>query len=72
MRSRRFPVPTWLLLRIAERDGWLCRICDQGYMPGDRWKWEIDHDKPLAKGGTNHVSNLRLTHLCCNRGEGAA
>jgi 5-methylcytosine-specific restriction endonuclease McrA len=28
---------------------------------------EIDHYIPLAKGGTNGVTNLRLMHACCNR-----
>ena len=70
MNPERFAVPTWLLLRIAERDRWLCRECRQGYIRGDTW--EIDHDVALAKGGTNHVSNLRLTHGHCNRDKAAA
>jgi 5-methylcytosine-specific restriction endonuclease McrA len=28
---------------------------------------EIDHHVPLAKGGTNAVTNLRLMHATCNR-----
>ena len=27
----------------------------------------VDHKIPLAKGGTNDLSNLQLAHLTCNR-----
>lgn len=70
MNDVHFPVPTWLLLRIAQRDRWRCHICDQGYLRGQ--SWEIDHDVPLAKGGRHLVSNLRLCHDRCNRDKAAA
>lgn len=71
MTAEHFPIPNWLLLRIAARDKWRCHICEQGYLPGRAW--EIDHDVPIAKGGTNLVSNLRLCHdRPCNRDKGAA
>jgi hypothetical protein len=66
----RIRIPTWLLLRIAERDKWTCHICEQGYIPGQ--PWVIDHDQALAKGGTNHVKNLRLAHKRCNLDKAAA
>lgn len=66
----RISIPQWALFRIAERDGWRCHICNLGYLPGD--PWEIDHDKARAKGGTYHLSNLRLSHQTCNREKGAA
>jgi 5-methylcytosine-specific restriction endonuclease McrA len=66
----RITIPAWLLLRIAQRDHWTCHICQQGWLPDD--PWQIDHDTPLAKGGTNHVRNLRLAHKSCNRGKAAA
>jgi 5-methylcytosine-specific restriction endonuclease McrA len=28
---------------------------------------EIDHKKPVSKGGSNKLVNLRLTHRICNR-----
>lgn len=61
----RLKVPAWALFRIAERDRWKCHVCELGYLPNN--PWEIDHDKPLSKGGTNHVANLRLAHRTCNR-----
>lgn len=63
-------MPDWLLFRIAERDKWTCHIDGTGYRADD--PWEIDHDIALANGGTNHVSNLRLSHRSCNRGKAAA
>jgi 5-methylcytosine-specific restriction enzyme A len=63
-------LPARLRLRIAHRDGFRCHICGQGYIRGQAW--EIDHDLPLAKGGTFHLRNLRLAHARCNREKGAA
>jgi 5-methylcytosine-specific restriction endonuclease McrA len=59
-----------VLFQIAERDRWQCHVCKQGYLPSD--PWEVDHDRPLAKGGTNLVSNLRIAHRSCNRDKAAA
>jgi len=70
VRVPRLKVPTWALLDIAERDGWTCHICGQGYLAHEAW--EVDHDQPLAKGGTNHLSNLRLAHKSCNREKAVA
>lgn len=70
MSEPRLPVPAWALFRIAERDQWKCHVCELGYLPDN--PWEIDHDVPLAKGGTNHVKNLRLAHRSCNREKAAA
>lgn len=70
MMARRFPIPLWVVLRIAERDKWTCHVDGLGYMPND--PWEIDHNIALSKGGTNHVSNLRLAHRSCNRDKASA
>lgn len=69
-RSPRLKVPAWAVLLIAERDSWTCHVCGQGYLTHETW--EVDHDQPLAKGGTNHLSNLRLAHKSCNREKAAA
>jgi hypothetical protein len=63
-RSRRFPIPAQWILRIGQQHHWRCHICELGYKPNERWV--IDHDKSLAKGGTNYLSNLRLAHSGCN------
>lgn len=67
-RPRNIPAP--VLFRIAERDGWRCHVCNLGYEVDN--PWEIDHDMPLARGGTNHIKNLRLAHRSCNREKSAA
>jgi 5-methylcytosine-specific restriction endonuclease McrA len=33
---------------------------------------DIDHHVPLAKGGTNAITNLRLMHSTCNRDKAAS
>ncbi|MGI8515379.1 MAG: HNH endonuclease [Acidimicrobiia bacterium] len=54
---------------IADRDGWVCQICGQPVShtrdraPGSP---SLDHVIPLAQGGPDAMSNLRLTHLACN------
>jgi RNA-directed DNA polymerase len=63
--SRRVQVPLKYVLRIAARDEFTCHVCEMGYNSND--PWEIDHEIPLARGGTNHLSNLKLSHRSCNR-----
>jgi 5-methylcytosine-specific restriction endonuclease McrA len=67
MKSERLRLPISAVLALAARDGYRCHICGLGFMVDD--PWEIDHDVPLARGGTNHERNLRLTHATCNRGK---
>lgn len=67
-RSPRLQIPFKDFLRIAERDHWTCH-CGVGYLANN--PWEIDHVKPLSRGGTNHVGNLRLCHAECNKDKGA-
>lgn len=70
MKSSRPRLPIQAVLRIAQRDQWTCHVCKQKYMPSD--EWQIDHDVPLAKGGTNLVTNLRLAHASCNNAKSDA
>ena len=38
----------------------------------DDWRpFEIDHKKPRAKGGTNHINNLITSCAKCNNKKGA-
>lgn len=47
-----------------------CPICGHGRLGLDGQLTEVDHITPASHGGTNHVSNLRLTHRSCNRSRG--
>lgn len=39
---------------IAERDGWICGICNEPINPETKWPdqqcWSIDHIEPLSMG----------------------
>jgi 5-methylcytosine-specific restriction endonuclease McrA len=69
-RSKRVKVPIEYLLRIAARDRWTCHVCQLGFKSNDLW--ELDHDIPIARGGTNLMRNLRICHRSCNQEKGAA
>lgn len=45
-----------------------CVLC---LKPLIKTKFHVDHHVPLAKGGTNDRSNLRLLHTKCNLSKGA-
>ena len=45
----------------------VCRWCSK-LMTG---KYEVDHIKPLIKGGTNDIANLCVCHPKCNRSKGS-
>lgn len=57
--------------RIAERDGWRCKIC--GKQVNKRAKVPhpsaptLDHIVPLAAGGRHEPTNVQLAHFRCNR-----
>jgi hypothetical protein len=54
---------------IFDRDNGKCAYC-QGQILYDE-SWHIDHIVPVAKGGTNELSNLTLSCVACNLKKGA-
>jgi len=57
-------------LVLAERDNWICGICQMPIdplltypNPGYR---SIDHIIPLSRGGEHSYTNTRIAHLSCN------
>ncbi|MCA1569324.1 MAG: HNH endonuclease [Chloroflexi bacterium] len=62
-------------LRVLERDGWRCWLCqgqiDQALL-GRRTSAapSVDHVVPKACGGSDHQDNLRAAHLGCNSRRG--
>jgi hypothetical protein len=61
--------------RVKERDGWRCYLCGLDVPRDARWPdssaGTIDHVIPVAQGGPNTMSNLRLAHWICNVAKGA-
>lgn len=61
---------------LLDRDGNICYICDRAIdvslSGSDNLGPTVDHVIPLARGGTNQGSNLRLTHRQCNTKKGVS
>jgi 5-methylcytosine-specific restriction endonuclease McrA len=57
-------------LEIFERDNWTCQICkkpiDKSLKSPHPLSPNLDHIKPLAKGGSDTPSNVQATHRKCN------
>ena len=59
------------LLRIGERQDWLCPPCGRSLFDGR--PINKDHIRPLSKGGYRHdEANIQLTHVKCNLRKGDA
>lgn len=54
-------------LKIDRCRAWI-RFADYGNVNSD-FGWEIDHEKPVAKGGTDDLDNLQPLHWRNNRGK---
>ena len=54
--------------QVLERDRHRCRGCGR---PAGEVKLEIDHIRPVSRGGSNDIQNLRALCYDCNRGRGA-
>lgn len=65
-RGWRVEVRRWL--RIGDRDGWVCHLCGCGVLltAGGPSAPTVDHVIPLARGGSDDDSNVRLAHKSCN------
>lgn len=57
-----------LALRYAifKKDRFRCVICGRN---SSETKLVVDHIKPVVKGGTNNISNLRTLCTACNHGK---
>ena len=66
--ERRAGVPKRLRAIVIERDGLVCGICHLD-VPAD--DVHVDHITPVARGGSDALTNLRVTHSRCNLSKGA-
>lgn len=61
MRYRFRAVRKYAITYLTEKFGYQCVYC------GETYRLEVDHIKPLSKGGSNDLENLQLLCGHCNR-----
>lgn len=66
--TKRKPISKKLRFEVFKRDLFTCQYC--GSKP-PKSILEIDHIKPVSKGGNNAEDNLITSCFDCNRGKGA-
>lgn len=54
--------------RVIARDGYICGICGDLVCPTEL---SVDHIIPIARGGTDDLTNLQVAHRVCNSRKGA-
>jgi len=62
--SDREPIPANLRHEVFQRDSFRCRECGA---TNKETQLEVDHIKPVSKGGTNNSYNLQTLCKKCNR-----
>jgi hypothetical protein len=55
-------IPGWLARQVYARDGHRCRYCGREDGP-----WQLDHVRPVSKGGKTTLSNLVVACRWCNQ-----
>ena len=66
-KSKRKPISKKTRFEVFKRDKFCCSFCGQS---APDVILEIDHLKPVVKGGTNDILNLVTACFDCNRGKG--
>lgn len=66
--------PTISIDWLAERDEWICQLCDDMVDPTIIWPAlgarTIDHILPVSLGGSHEKHNVQLAHWGCNMDKG--
>ncbi|MEO0375533.1 MAG: HNH endonuclease [Cyanobacteria bacterium P01_A01_bin.17] len=62
-KTPRIPIPAAVRKYVFDRDKHTCKSCGK---TGKDAKLTIDHINPLAKAGTNDISNLQTLCASCN------
>ena len=60
---------------IIRQHGTACHICGEECLYPNKYKEDplyltVDHLKPISKGGSDHLENLRPAHAICNSSRG--
>lgn len=58
-------VPDRVRLRVFEKNGGCCQICQRKLYPGD--KWICDHKQAIINGGQNQEGNLQTICDWCDK-----
>ena len=66
-KEQRKKMNSSLAFRVKKRDGFKCVICGRGQRDGVTL--EVDHIKPVSKGGLTEMDNLQTLCFDCNRGK---
>lgn len=64
--AKRKPISKKLRFEVFKRDKFTCQYCGKS---APDVVLEVDHIKPVAKGGTNDIMNLVTSCMECNRGK---
>lgn len=62
-KTPRIPIPLEVRKYVFQRDNYQCQSCGEQ----QETKLSIDHIVPLARGGTNDISNLQTLCFTCNQ-----
>ena len=63
-KTPRIPIPKEVRTYIYQRDKYHCQSCGKTHQETNL---TIDHIIPLARGGTNDLSNLQTLCFTCNQ-----
>lgn len=67
------PVERYAASDVFERDGWVCRLCEEPIDRSRKWpdgqSASIDHVLPVSLGGADVMANVQAAHLSCNIGK---
>ncbi|MDI9413362.1 MAG: HNH endonuclease [Bacillota bacterium] len=66
--NKRKPIGQKKRFEVFKRDSFMCQYCGRS---APEIVLEVDHIKPVSKGGTNDILNLITSCKDCNRGKGA-
>lgn len=63
-KTPRIPIPPEVRKYVFQRDKYQCQSCGKTKL---ETQLTIDHIIPLARGGSNDISNLHTLCLICNQ-----
>ncbi|HAX74597.1 MAG TPA: HNH endonuclease [Cyanobacteria bacterium UBA11372] len=63
-KTPRIPIPTEVRKYVFNRDNYQCKSCGKTQQETEL---NVDHIIPLARGGSNDISNLQTLCYLCNQ-----